>query len=143
MSISMKAIKPHVYAGKRIAAGQVYEVRGQSDARIMKALGRSADHAEEVRPEAGPRQVEPVAPPVTSTYSTAAIRPSEALMDLLPSRVVPGDGEHKPAGFAEGGMTADVPSFPDGGLVQAASLDSTDVPRVKRAYRRRDMKAEE
>ena len=130
----MKAIKPHVYAGKRIAAGQVYEVRGQSDARIMKALGRSADHAEEV---------EPVATPVTSTYSTAAIRPSEALMDLLPSRVVPGDGEHKPAGFAEGGMTADVPSFPDGGLVQAASLDSTDVPRVKRAYRRRDMKAEE
>lgn len=62
--IPMTAIKDQVYAGRRIKAGAEFEVSGQSDARLLKALGRAKDRA-----PVAPTPVPVVSTP-RSTYST-------------------------------------------------------------------------
>jgi hypothetical protein len=42
MSIQMRALVPQIYAGRRVAAGSNFLVRGESDARLLTALGRAS-----------------------------------------------------------------------------------------------------
>jgi hypothetical protein len=42
MSIQMLALVPQIYAGRRVAAGSNFLVRGESDARLLTALGRAS-----------------------------------------------------------------------------------------------------
>lgn len=65
--IKMISLKPHLYASKRLVAGQQFEARGQTDARLMIALGRA-----EIAPVvAAPAPVAPASAP--RTYRTRAI----------------------------------------------------------------------
>ena len=83
MSIPMVALVPLIYAGRRMAAGTEFAVRGQSDARLLLALGR-ADFAM-AAPEAEPIPVivapEPEAPNNTvipragKARSTSSVKP--------------------------------------------------------------------
>jgi hypothetical protein len=122
MTIQMISLAAHLYAGQRLQAGDKFTCRGESDARLLRALGRAINYT-----PPPPVEYKPPVKTVARKYFTAAVladepaakSPSEALMDMLPSQLVPGVGEHEPAGFAEGGI------------------------KPKRAYRRRDMKADE
>ena len=95
----MISLQDHLYGGKRLKSGDKFEVRGQSDARLLKALGRAIDYTPPPEPVYEKPKI------YTRAYSTAAV-------------------------------VADVPSFVDGGSVD-------EVTKPKRAYRRRDMKADE
>lgn len=57
--IPMVSIAPHIYAGKRLKVGDKFEARGESDARVMRALKRAVD--EESAPYV---PSEPYVPPV-------------------------------------------------------------------------------
>lgn len=43
--MKMLSLKPHLYAGRRFNAGDEFECRGQSDRRLLMALGRAKDAA--------------------------------------------------------------------------------------------------
>lgn len=64
MSIPMVALKPQIYAGRRRAAGALFDARGQSDARLLIALGRAdfapAPAVGEIAPEISPQFLPPV-----------------------------------------------------------------------------------
>jgi hypothetical protein len=55
MTVPMKARRSFPYAGKRLKAGDEFQARGESDARVLAAIG----HAERV-----------VAAPAAASYST-------------------------------------------------------------------------
>lgn len=93
--IEMISKASHLYAGKRVAVGDRFEVRGRSDAQLMRALGR-ADFA-------------PVAPVVAETPTekpkrTYVRRVLEAAPEVPPAPDVaqviapdlPADTEAKP-----------------------------------------------
>lgn len=42
MTVHMKALKGLVYAGRRLRVGELFEARGESDARVLKAIGSAA-----------------------------------------------------------------------------------------------------
>jgi hypothetical protein len=121
MSIQMISIAPHIYAGKRLQVGDKFVCRGQSDARLLRALGRAIDYT--------PPPVVEYKPPVKTVrkYFTAP-----AVVDdgeyVFPAPAVSAPSAEAPA---------DAPDFVDGG----ATTDAATKP--KRAYRRRDMKADE
>jgi hypothetical protein len=41
--MKMLSLKPHVYAGRRLKTDEEFECRGQSDRRLLIALGRAKD----------------------------------------------------------------------------------------------------
>jgi hypothetical protein len=63
MNIPMVALKPQTYAGRRVAAGAEFTVRGQSDARLLLALGRADFAMAHAAPEPEPEPVAVVAEP--------------------------------------------------------------------------------
>jgi hypothetical protein len=120
MSIPMISLVAHLYAGKRLKAGDKFECRGQSDARLMRALGRAIDYTP-------PPPIE-YKPPVKTArkYFTAAVVDDGEYVFPAPAVSAPS---------AE--ALADAPDFVDGGATAEAAA------KPKRAYRRRDMKADE
>lgn len=52
MKITMITKKPHIYAGKRLALGNEFEVAGRDDARLLEALGRAERKPKIVAPSA-------------------------------------------------------------------------------------------
>lgn len=59
MSIPMVALKPQIYAGRRLVAGTEFTARGRSDARLLLALGRADFAMAEPEPVPAPVAVEP------------------------------------------------------------------------------------
>jgi len=43
MAVRLIALKAHRYAGKQLKPGDAYEASGESDARLMRALGNARD----------------------------------------------------------------------------------------------------
>lgn len=111
--VPLTAIKDHVYAGRRVKAGADYEASGQSDARLMKALGRAKDREVIVAPA-------PVVSKPVQTYSTrmltaaAPIAPRAAAPVTPPAPVAPTPtpAATPPASAATVSPTADEPSPP-------------------------------
>lgn len=73
MAIRMISKKPHVYAGKRYQAGDSYDVKGESDRRVLAAVG----HADVAPVESPQPKIEPEPtvqmPPRRRTYRTRAM----------------------------------------------------------------------
>ena len=46
MTITMKACRPFTYAGRRLKVGAIFEARGQSDAKVLAAVGHAQFHTE-------------------------------------------------------------------------------------------------
>jgi hypothetical protein len=65
MSIQLLALVPQIYAGRKVAAGSNFIVRGESDARLLIAIGRAASVP--VAP------VIPVPPPVARKWTRAVV----------------------------------------------------------------------
>lgn len=89
MTIPMTALRDFPYAGKRLKKGQDFNARGQSDARLLKAIG----HAR----EAAPAQVQP--PVASGTYNTRMLTAAPARQvqtqpdPVDPPSVIKVDGE--------------------------------------------------
>lgn len=83
MAIPMKARRNFPYAGKRLKAGEEFQARGESDARVLAAIG----HAE---------RVTVVAPVAAPTYSTRVMTAAPSLppvpMKLAAQYVIKVDG---------------------------------------------------
>jgi hypothetical protein len=147
MTIPMIALKPIAYAGKRIAKGGRFEARGNSDARLLQAIG----HAEVAPAAAGAAPA-----PQSETKSQAAeadrirwtlIEPAkapaaaeadiadEAAGESLPPADELDHEEDAPAEIDE--AAAEAPVEAPAEVVSAPATKTT-----KRQYRRRDMKAE-
>lgn len=109
------------YGGERRFTGDRFSVRGQSDARLLRALGWAAD-----------------APPDPMPIVAVAVEPRQTYRTRALNAEVPA---HVP--FAE--PIADSPVEPAAepeALPAAIVEQADDEPRQKRAYRRRDMRAE-
>lgn len=63
MSIPMVALKPQIYASRRLAVGDEFTVRGRSDARLLLALGRADFAMAHAAPEPEPAPVAVAAEP--------------------------------------------------------------------------------
>ncbi len=98
MTVSMKARRAFPYAGKRLKAGQEFQARGESDARVLSAIG----HAERV---VAPVIVAPAPrPPAGGTYRTRAIvaAPVQAVMRAeAPSAIAEPDAQAAPEGATD------------------------------------------
>lgn len=66
MKVPMTALKSQVYGGRRIKPGDDFEASGQTDARVLKALGRAKDRA----PAAPPTPAVGSPPRAAQSYST-------------------------------------------------------------------------
>lgn len=117
MTVSMKARQAFPYAGKRLKAGQEFQARGESDARVLAAIG----HAERV---VAPAIVAPAPrPPAGGTYRTRAIisAPVQVVMRAEPPAAPAATAqtiEAEPAAEPIAGPVADAASVP--------GLDSLD-----------------
>jgi hypothetical protein len=77
MTVPMKARRSFPYAGKRLKAGDEFQARGESDARVLAAIG----HAERVI-------AAPAAPPIAATgYSTRMMTAAPAATPPVPMRL--------------------------------------------------------
>lgn len=96
--VKMISKTAHLYGTRRLQAGDEFEVRGESDARLLLAL-RRAERAPKIveKPAPAPRArkprvVEPAAPVVVehaaSPYDGQPIIPFERTTPLTPSEVV-------------------------------------------------------
>jgi len=63
MTIRMKSLKAHTYAGKRLQAGQEFDARGESDKRVLVAI-KAAEVASPVVAAPAPN----IEPPKARTY---------------------------------------------------------------------------
>jgi len=61
MTIRMKSLKAHTYAGKRLKAGQEFDARGESDKRVLVAI-KAADVVPASTVAAPALQPEPLKP---------------------------------------------------------------------------------
>lgn len=114
------------YGGERRFTGDIFNVRGQSDAQLLRALGWAADAPPE------PAPVVAVAVEPRQTYRTRAI-----MAEAPPAPVAP---VVEPPAEAVGDTPAKQPAETSAATEPAEQPD--DEPKPKRAYRRRDMRAE-
>ncbi len=119
MTVQMITLKAHVYANKRLTAGERFEATGQSDARLLTALGRAT-----LAPADVPREALPPAKP--EERKLAAKPPAEA--KPTPDRLF------FTRQFAEPPATAT--TMP--GSTEPTAADE----KPKRSYKRKDMTAE-
>ena len=127
--IPLTALKPFVYAGRRLKAGQDFEASGQTDARVLIAVGH-ADFAPALA-------AEPAAEPPRTADTTAPLiaQPEPASQAGEASAQV----EDQPA------QQVDIPA--DAAPEQSAAPEPDQAPAEqpaakRRQYRRRDMTAE-
>lgn len=146
MTITMIALKPLKYAGARVAKGGKFEVRGQSDARLLAAVG----HAERAVPVAHvPAPVKPL--PAASLKKTAIAAVAEVVAEAIvlpesqPAADDVAEARHdeqvEAAAADDAGDTPAEAEEPSEQLADAADL-SPRIGKPKRQYRRRDMTGE-
>lgn len=122
--IPMISLQAHLYAGKRLKPGDKFDARGESDARLMRALGRAIDYT------APPEPVHVPARKYTPPSDTYLIATASAVEPL-------------PGSIAEPSWKIDVTTLNDTEpTVADCEPPPVEVERPKRAYRRRDMKAD-
>ncbi|MFA7293556.1 MAG: hypothetical protein WC023_15060 [Rhodocyclaceae bacterium] len=76
MTVHMKALKGLVYAGRRLRVGELFEARGESDARVLKAIGSAA---------VAPTPVAVVFKEAPATYRTRAMVAAPAYQQAPPA----------------------------------------------------------
>lgn len=136
MKVRMQAIQGFPYAGKRLHPDDYFEARGESDARLLEAIGRARRATDVHVASRAPRAV--VIKP--AALATSAVAPDVAAM-------FPGGADQAQAGQsgeagepAEAG--AETGADAKGEEQPAASPAPAPAARGKRTYRRRDMTAE-
>jgi hypothetical protein len=127
MTIRMKSLKSHVYAGRRLKAGQEFNARSENDKRVLAAIKTAVAVAAPV-----------LAPPVPAPRAVSAGRgramKAEPSADALaPSPAEPADTA--PPAPAE--APAEAPPRPP----DDATAESPRAP-AKSHYRRRNLTAE-
>lgn len=113
MTIQMIALKATTYAGKRIAQGKRFEVRGKSDARLLEAIGSAV-------PWSAPPVVVAPPPPAPPAPQVAHYRRKTIEHTAAPAPEVAAQPAAEPAPPAE----------------------ASEQPKPKRHYTRRDLTAE-
>jgi hypothetical protein len=111
--IPMICTKDLLYAGRRLKAGAAFDARGESDARVLVAIGKAT------------RAPAPVAAPVTP--APTAVQPRAARGQPAPHPWAP-----QPAPVVDQVDTASA----------SAADETASADRPKRQYRRRDLTAE-
>jgi hypothetical protein len=127
MTIRMISTRTHLYAGRRLRAGEQFDARGKRDMRLLEALGRARRVHADVIPVARPEPLI-VAEPVAVVAE--------------PVMTEPEDAELTDAGDAAEGATEDAPEQA-GTEPEPETEISPRTGRPKRQYRRRDMTAED
>lgn len=146
MTITMIALKPLKYAGARVAKGGKFEVRGQSDARLLAAIG----HAKRAVPVAHvPVPAKPL--PAASLKKTVVASVAEVIAEaIVPPESMPAAGDVVEANHEE---QVEAAAADDAGDAPAESAEPSEQPadaadlsprtgKPKRHYRRRDMTGE-
>lgn len=140
MTIPMIALKPLKYAGARVAKGGKFEVRGQSDARLLAAIG----HAKQAAPDArvpAPTKPLPAASLKKTVVASVAEVVAEAIVPPESLPVVDDVAEIESAAADDAGDTPVEAGEPSEQPADAADL-SPRTSKPKRQYRRRDMTSE-
>jgi hypothetical protein len=128
--MKMLSLKPHLYAGRRLNTGDEFECRGQSDRRLLIALGRAKDA--------------PVVAALLKATVTAALV-SEAPVSKRVDITMLRDAEPMYVEVPADADDVDVVCDPVTGLhedVREYLEISQRTGKPKRAYKRRDMVAE-
>ena len=125
MSVPMQALKGFPYAGRRLAAGDNFEARGESDARVLVAIGKAKRSAPVALPPLPDLDLPPAVAPKRG-------RGNKALQAAAPVALMP-----DPAGVAQATEqgTADTPGA---GTAEAAPASASQAP-ARRQYKRRDL----
>ncbi len=120
--VAKKADSFH-YGGERRFTGDIFNVRGQSDAQLLRALGWAADAPPD------PAPVVAVAVEPRQTYRTRALKAEAPAVVVVepPAEVVAEAPAEQPA---------------ETSVATEPAEQADDEPKPKRAYRRRDMRAE-
>jgi hypothetical protein len=130
MSVPLQALRGFAYAGRRLVAGEKFEARGESDARVLCAVEYATRHIQV--PEPLP---EVVVPPVATKrgkgYRTEALV-AQAAADAAPE--TPGTTPLAMAAQASESGTAEKP---EPGKLEAAP--AADAAPSRRRYTRRDL----
>ena len=131
MSVPLQALRGFVYAGRRLVAGEQFNARGESDARVLCAVKHATRHIQV--PEPLPEiSVPPVATKRGKGYRTEALV-AQAAADAAPE--TPGASPLATEAQASESGTAEKP---DAGNVETASPAAEAAP-ARRRYTRRDM----
>lgn len=148
MKIEMVALKPFPYGGKRLKPGQRFEVKGQSDARLLRALDRAADFSPPgfVAPPAKPRKMSAeeinrdVAPSLVVQSAPKSIAET---IEMVPQAMLERLGGYVGSNVEADSSEADVTPTDAAPASDEASADvSPRTGKPKRQYRRRDMTSE-
>lgn len=129
MSVPLQALRGFPYAGRRLAAGEKFEARGESDARVLCAVGHATRHIQV--PEPLPEIVAPVATKRGKGYRTQALV-AEAAADAAPE--TPGASPLASEAQASESGTAEKP---EPGKLETAPSEADAAP-ARRRYSRRD-----
>ncbi len=127
MTVQMITLRAHVYQNKRLAPGTRFEATGQSDARLLAALGRAT-----LAPVDVPREASPAPAPAKAEERKPAAKPTAEAKAESDRLFFTRQFSEPPAAAAATTM----PAPPQPG----AAVDEEIKP--KRAYRRKDMTAE-
>lgn len=131
MSVPLQALRGFPYAGRRLVAGEQFNARGESDARLLCAVGHATRHIQV--PEPLPQiAVAPVATKRGKSYRTEALV-AQAAADAAPD--TPGASPLASEAQASESGTAEKP---DAGNVETAPPAAEAAP-ARRRYTRRDM----
>lgn len=131
MSVPLQALRGFPYAGRRLVAGEQFNARGESDARLLCAVGHATRHIQV--PEPLPQiAVAPLATKRGKSYRTEALV-AQAAADAAPE--TPGASPLASEAQASESGTAEKP---DTGNVETAPPAAEAAP-ARRRYTRRDM----
>ncbi len=129
MSVPLQALRGFPYAGRRLVAGEKFEARGESDARVLCAVGHATRHIQV--PEPLPEIVAPVTTKRGRGYRTQALVAQPAA-DAAPE--TPGASPLANEAQASESGTAEKP---EAGTLETAP-PAADAAPARRRYTRRD-----
>ncbi len=121
MSVHMKAVKPLIYASRRLAVGDEFEARGMQDARLLTAIGKAVAFAPE--------------PPVIASAAPTFTAPK--FREKIESAPVAADPVIDIVGQAEAAIVSVAAE-----VAAAAPAQAEPAEKPKRAYHRRDKTAD-
>lgn len=121
MSVQMISLKPHVYAGRPLKAGDTFLARGETDARILIAIGKAK-----------------------RTVFEVAVQPAEPRTPVreLPIEVVALNVDLDPVPTLEPLTVINVEPAPEVSEPEPEPEPDLTTRRGRREYRRRDLRAE-
>lgn len=129
MSVPLQALRGFPYAGRRLVAGEKFEARGESDARVLCAVGHATRHIQVLEPL--PELAAPVATKRGKGYRTQALvaqAAADAATETPGASPLASEAQASQSGTAE---------KPEAGTLETAPPASDAAP-ARRRYSRRD-----